>query len=202
MVNQISATQSHKETPKISENDKKKTTSDWWLVAFTFVLALVAVLQLVVIVWQITTTREATEKELRAYVFPVAANRFTDNGVLKLKVVLENSGKTPALKCSSWAFEGVANMGSPLPAVPKIEPRTDYFIAPGATAQILEDALVASGEEFAFISNGIRSLYLVGEITYEDVFHKKHITKFRLISRTTNYVNGLFTFCDAGNEAT
>ncbi len=45
--------------------------TDWWLVAFTGALAVVAALQFGALMWQILTTRKTAGKELRAYIFPL-----------------------------------------------------------------------------------------------------------------------------------
>src|SRR5260370_16433841 len=110
---------------------------------FTAALAVVAVLQLVTFIYQIYTGKDATEKDLRAYVFPSGATRFTQDGDLKLKVVFANSGKTPAHACVSWVFEGIhAGMGKPVfPTAPTKATHSTYFIAPGGTAEVFADAL-------------------------------------------------------------
>ncbi len=75
-------------------------------------------------------------------------------------------------------------------------------LADGATAEVFDDALPISHEDYEYIRNNIRSLYLCGEIKYQDVFNKHRTTKFRLISSKGDFEAGRFTFCDEGNDAT
>ena len=90
IINQTNALQADKESTDIAHNKNQKSATDRWLMIFTGVLAVVALLQLATLVWQISTSASTSEKELRAYVFPSSATRFTENGVLKLKIVFTN----------------------------------------------------------------------------------------------------------------
>ena len=94
--------------------------NDELLMIFTGVLAVVAFLQLATFIWQICTTRSTAEKELRAYVLPVSVVREIENGVQRLKVILHNSGKTPAINVTSGIFRGIAPAVKPLPPLPDI----------------------------------------------------------------------------------
>jgi len=203
VTNQINTLNTDKKSADASEKKSEDTKINRMLMYFTGVLAVVAVLQLATFIYQIHTAKDAAEKELRAYVFPSSVARFRENGVLKLKVVFTNSGKTPAHACISWVFEGIA-AGINKPVFPTVPPKgthSIYFIAPGGTTEVFDDALPTSAEEYEFIRNGIRSLYLCGEIKYRDVFNNHRTTKFRLISSRGDFEAGRFTFCEEGNDA-
>lgn len=177
--------------------------TDWWLVAFTEALAVVAALQFFALIWQIRTTQKTAESELRAYIFPYSVSRVEDNGVLKLKVVLTNSGKTPARQCVSWVGEGVAT--APDPIFPKVPPRgthSRYFLAAGSDMWVYEDAVQVSAADSRMIANGSRFYFVHGEISYRDAFNKKQTTQFRFASNGDNFAAGRFVFCDDGNNAT
>jgi len=194
--------QSGQESTTISR--KEEETTNRRLMYFTAALAVVAALQFLALLWQVKTTRSTSEKELRAYVFPASATRVTQNGVVRLKVELRNSGKTPALECASWVFEGVAN--TPNPTFPEDAPagtamHSSYYIAPGSHMEVNDEALAIQEDDFNFISTNIRSLYLVGEIKYKDAFQKPHSTRFRMVSRGNDFVAGLFVFCAEGNSS-
>jgi hypothetical protein len=204
VINQTNTTQTNKESADVAQDKNQKASTDRWLMIFTGVLAAVAVLQFFTLVWQISTTKSTSEKELRAYVFPSSATRFRENGVLKLKMVFTNSGKTPARACITWVFEGI-HVGSSEPVFPKAPPNDThsiYFIAAGGTTEIFDDAVPTSAEVYEFIRTGIRSLYLSGAISYRDVFNKTRTTQFRFVSRTSDFEAGRFVFCEEGNEAT
>ena len=81
-----------------------KSSPDW-VARFTGLLVFVTFLQLTALVWQIRTSRSTAQKELRAYVFPASAVRYVENNTPKIKVILHNSGKTPALECVSEFFK-------------------------------------------------------------------------------------------------
>ena len=64
------------EKPAEVPNSKNPETSNERVAWFTGILAVVAVLQLVTLIWQILTARSTARKELQAYVLPVGASRY------------------------------------------------------------------------------------------------------------------------------
>jgi hypothetical protein len=196
--------QTETKTPEISNNENKKATTDWWLVAFTGALAIVAALQLATLVWQILTSRDATRKELRAYVLPVSATHYTENGVRKLKIVLRNSGKTPALDCITETFHGVGPIIKPLPELPHVDTENSAhslsFLGSDQETWIHGDMeTIASTNENA-IRNDRGAVYIIGKVTYLDVFKVNHISRFRFMSSGSNFDTGMYVFCDEGNS--
>jgi len=174
---------------------------------FTGVLALVACLQLATFVWQIRSTGSATEKEIRAYVFPATAKRFRSDGVMKIQITLSNSGKTPAHNCTNWLRESYPPANEPYefpgPGTEREDQdgRSKYTLGPGTEIDILFDAVVPPQQDQEAIENGIRSLYIHGEVQYTDVVNKTHLSKFRLVCTGRNFNAGLFSVCPDGNEA-
>lgn len=191
------------EKPAEVPNSKNPETSNERVAWFTGILAVVAVLQLVTLIWQILTARSTARKELQAYVLPVGASRYTENGVPKLKVVLRNSGKTPALNCVSGIFRGIAPTVKPLPPLPDLSEfkslRSDSFIASGQDIWMLDEDTL-SPEEVRDIRSGVRAIYAVGSISYRDVFKTKHTSRYRFMCSGKNLDSGTFVFCDEGNS--
>jgi len=172
---------------------------------FTGMLALVAVLQFIALIWQIKTTTAVTEKQLRAYVFPSHATRLRTYGVMKLKIIFTNAGKTPALECSQWIAEifppGIEAPVFIPPPVPAGAEQSRYVLAPGIDMQVYVNAVEPPEEVHNFIRNNLRALYIYGEIHYTDVFHTKHKTSFRYKSSGPDFDEGVFVACEEGNEA-
>ncbi len=184
-------------------DSKDPETSNEWIVLFTAVLAIVAVLQLATIIWQILTTRNTAQKELQAYVFPVSARRFIENRLPKIKMILRNSGKTPAIECIAEIFEGVGPIVKPLPKLPKVvvgrSVRSVSFIPSDGEIWILDDGVAVSATEADAVKNDRGALYLIGTITYRDVFKRQHTSRCRFMCSGKNFDEGTFVVCDEGN---
>jgi ATP-dependent Zn protease len=196
--------QSDKKSADISKKSEEKTTTDWWLVIFTGVLALVAALQFVTFIWQVWTSKNTSEKELRAYVFPCSAKRFRNDGVMWIKIDFTNSGKTPAHDCVHWVAEIYPDGANPpaFVAPAAVPDQSKYALAPGNKTEMLMKATEPPREIHEFIVNNIRALYVYGEIHYRDVFNKRRRTRFRFVSGGANFELGTFAACKEGNDAT
>jgi hypothetical protein len=199
--------------PTVTVDPPKRDWVDWGIWLFNGLLVVVGFLQYRILrrqavlmgnhATELKSLATAAEKNLRAYVFPSSVTRFRNNGVLKLKVVFTNSGRTPAYACTSWVFEGI-HSGPNKPIFPKDPPQnmhSTYFIASDGETEVFDEALPIGAEDYKFISNGIRALYLVGEVKYQDVFNEHRTTRFRLISSKSDFVADRFTFCEEGNDA-
>jgi len=87
VTNQINIFNPDKGPADESEKKNEDTKINRRLMDFTGVLAIVAVLQLIIIGYQIYTANDTAEKELRAYVFLSGGTRFKDDrGILKFKI--------------------------------------------------------------------------------------------------------------------
>jgi len=160
-------------------------------------------LQFVALLWQVITTRSTARKELRAYVIPTSASRYQENGIARLKLVLTNSGKTPAANCIGKGFEGIAAVVKPLPPIPAIKSevmRSVSFIAPDNEIRIHEEPLNISPLEAQAIRKATRAIYVIGTVTYTDVFKGIHKTNYRFMCSGENFNAGFFVFCDEGNQ--
>jgi len=197
---------SYSQARDLPEKRNDETTVNALLMIFTAALAIVAFLQLITFIWQIRTTRSTAEKELRAYVYPSSAKRFRSNGVMKVQITLVNSGKTPAHNCTNWLMEAYPPENEPYgffkPEGQNPRDASNYVLGPGNDIDMLFDAVVPPAEIQRYITNGIRSLYVHGEIQYTDVFGKQQLSKFRFVSVGSNFDAGLFSLCSDGNEAT
>jgi hypothetical protein len=198
-----SAPQQQEKAADIPDKKDDKSPPDW-VARFTGALVIVAALQLGILFWQILTSRSTARKELQAYVFPISAVRYIENGSPKIKVVLRNSGKTPALECVSEFFEGVGPIQKPLPPLPEIDKtkstRSISFIASDADMWMLDPAAYVSDAHAEAIRTNRGALYVIGTITYIDVFKTRHTSQYRFMCSGENFDVGTFVFCDEGNS--
>jgi hypothetical protein len=202
IINPKTTPQNEKESADVSNKTDDKSSPDW-VARFTGLLVFVTFLQLIALVWQIRTSRSTARKELQAYVFPVSAHMYVENSIPKLKMILRNSGKTPALECITEIFEGLGPIIKPLPELPKIDAgksiRSVSFIPSDGEIWILDDGVVVSAVEADAVRNDRGAVYLIGTITYRDVFKKRHTSRCRFMCSGKNFDAGTFIFCDEGN---
>jgi hypothetical protein len=201
--NPTDASQNHEKTTDISDKGGNKPSPDW-VARFTGLLVLVALLQLGTFIWQIIVASDTARKQVQAYVFPVSASRYMENNVLKTKVILRNSGKTPALNCVCEVFRGIGPVVKPLPPLPDTSKlpsmRSESFIASGAEVWMIDEGSDVSHVEGLNIVRGVQAIYLIGTISYQDVFKVPHRNRYRLMCSGSNLTAGQFVFCDEGNS--
>jgi hypothetical protein len=204
VTTQIEPPQSQKEAAQITNQRDQKATTDWWLMLFTGVLALVAVLQLLSLVWQISSTKAATEKQLRAYVLPTSAARFRRDGRMTLKIEFTNGGQTPAYACTVRMVEEfpardvVPNFELP----PGSQEQSIFNLAPAHSHNLDVASAEPPADVQEFLRTAIRAFYVYGDIRYRDVFDRDHVTRFRYICKGRNFELGIFAPCNEGNDAT
>jgi hypothetical protein len=136
----------------------------------------------------------------------VEATRSRDEtGVLVIRLIVKNTGQTPAYQCRHFMVEGVHN---PFPAPPEAfenapTPQGDSPVGPGESVEFFVTATVLQPAMEALILSSRAAIYLFGEITYRDAFHpERRITKFRLFCAGDLIRTGRFAPCSEGNEAT
>jgi hypothetical protein len=154
--------------------------------------------------------REASELELRAYVFISSATILNpeDPSNRIAQITIKNFGRTPAHSVRYWYGtrvddypDGLLNLGRP----PNM-PISVEILAPTRTA-IMEVEIEAQTLELeAQLLNGRGAIFIFGEITYRDPFTRhvsepKRLTRFRLISRGENIRRGRLSPDVGGNEA-
>lgn len=210
-----------------SEKTNSKTSSDWWIVGFTGLLVLVGACQIIAMLRQekwmrktvalarqsadtatatVETMKDTAERQLRAYVHVVQASRYRDDtGVLVIRLIVKNTGQTPAYQCSHFMVEGVYD---PFPAPHEAfenahAPLGNSPIGPGESTEFFVTATDLQPAQIAQIMASRVAIYLFGEITYRDAFRvERRITKFRLMCVGDLMRTGRFAPCDEGNEAT
>jgi len=140
------------------------------------------------LVWVAHRQYKTTRAELRAYVFVEGAH-IEQIGVGESPVAsinIKNFGKTPAYKLKHWASMGF-HLYPLTAAVPKqkqdeisaerpLAPGGEFYARP-AMGQPLNQKTIDTMKK-----GGSHALFVVGEIFYEDIFHRKHWTKYCLFA--------------------
>lgn len=169
------------------------------LVGATIALALFALIQIFIM-------RDFNKRSLRAYVLPVAAIRCVEDGVSQLKITVRNSGKTPASECIMETIDAVGPLTKPLPSLPDISKerertmRSVSFLGGGDETWIFDDATDISAQNAEAIRRNDGAHYIIGTITYKDVFGENHTTLYRFLSHGNNFDKGMYVFSDEGNS--
>jgi hypothetical protein len=146
---------------------------------FTVVLSIATIL-----LW--TGGERHSERELRAYVFPVEikVENFKTQTPIVAFVKVENSGNTPAHKFTCYA----KMVAGPLPQKDFSRPEEANlpasYLGPGEVMWFTPhgDRLLTA-EESEAITQGTAAIYVFGEIRYVDAFGKRRHTTFRAIAR-------------------
>ena len=157
----------------------------WLPIIFSFLVIVVIVVQAYIYKkqWKAMTesvdlTRTTFHIDQRAWVFPFdVQSEQNPAGKTFFKILYRNTGKTPALKTSSW----VGTTGS-IDKIPNSDPPpkpTDAYglLPPGGVFNTSTVDHPFGPEVIGPVRNGI-PLYVFGTIWYEDVFTVKHWTQF------------------------
>jgi hypothetical protein len=89
----------------------------------------------------------------------------------------------------------------PLPEISELKSmRSISFIGPGSDIWMLDPAADVSATHAQAIKNNQGALYIIGTITYVDVFKVRHTNRYRFMCSGENFDAGTFVFCDEGNS--
>lgn len=147
--------------------------------------------------------------QLRAYVYIKTSEharrpseKDTSAFDITISYKVHNFGQTPARKSKAVAaaFVGSFPLQELLPDLPK---RTALWDLPpgheGGDAFTMKDVPQAT---MLALSYGRETLWIHGEITYEDYTGMARVTKFRMFSKGDEFRLGMFRSADEGNHAT
>jgi hypothetical protein len=144
----------------------RSTVSEWLMLLCTLFLAYLAWIQ-----------SESTEKELRAYVSLTRGEilGLDDEGPLKVKLTLKNSGQTPAMDAEG----GAAIMVNDFTSTPSDEEllQLKFTIGSGVESYMFQDLDPSWRSD---IKSGKSVVRAVGLVRYKDVFGATHFSRFSL----------------------
>lgn len=157
----------------------------------------------------VNSMRDTAKRQLRAYVVIDEVNKETRyTWPPEFVLTIKNAGQTPAHKLTVRTREIVATT-EPVDADLDIQTAAEYEIplGPGHTSEhllpreSLRDVCATCSYE-AFMRDRLHTLYIAGEIKYDDVFGNEQQTNFRFAYGPGDAENGNVTFCLRGNVAT
>ncbi len=193
---QWAAVQQVTESNRLASLNLKLATFSLWATALATLL----------LVWNLIETRQASRRELRAYVTVKKAiiKNFAVGSRPKMVIEFFNSGQTPAyeLRLDALSYWGPADE---LAAVPPDLPPAQHIsrAAVGAQARTrILDTMPVSLDEATFraVCEGEGAFYVSGAVHYVDVFGRPRVTNFKLQQHFE--MVGKLGFCSTGNDAT
>jgi hypothetical protein len=172
-------------------NERWLTYSTMWLGGVTTALALFTY-------WLWGATRklvvgseQTAQKQLRAYISMVGGSITLQNNAMFIRIYIQvkNSGQTPAYKVSTWVTHQIRDLPQFDPSFTEAQPPEQRggrsIVGPQMPIDLLIDHPITP-EEREGINNGIKRIYVWGQIDYTDVFNEPRWTKFRCISGVIN----------------
>jgi hypothetical protein len=174
-----------------AENDKWRhkfwcefTISDAVIAAFTVFSVMITFLLVCVGAWQVSESRQSTQRQLRAYVsgHPKFISSSDATTVPWAEFEIQNAGQTPARRMRHVAV--IKALPFPLAAgfvPPPFErprsPETSLSSKVPMTGKCSAERPFTA-DEIARIRDGRFRIYVYGTITYEDIFAREQETKF------------------------
>ncbi|ACL57053.1 conserved hypothetical protein [Methylobacterium nodulans ORS 2060] len=151
--------------------------------------------------------REMNERQLRAYVDVAAVSfqRFAPGQEIIVQVELRNHGLTPALNLIAQVT--LAFLPFPAPDLPVLEaPSPDLLpsvLAARESRAVLQGVSIQSTPGTAErLLTGELGLYVLGKLTYADVFGREHVTTVSMVASGERLKGRQpFVRCEAGNQS-
>jgi hypothetical protein len=136
---------------------------------------------------QLDHLNDTAERQLRAYITQVSSTLFDILAVPKVKIVLKNSGQTPAYDVVIWGMIFIGQFppteDMPWPSDPMVaNDKTRSIVGPGETTIGYAMRNPLFDFEKVAIATGAAALYLYGKATYRDAFGRQRWTKFILFT--------------------
>jgi hypothetical protein len=157
------------------------------------------------LVWMAYRQIVTSRAQLRAYVGVVTADihGVVVNGIPKAHIAFRNYGKTPAYKFKILAAMGMAPSFDTLPP-PTGDPHGILgVLAPTADFHWFMDApQQLNAQAFGFLTSGQLTLFVYGQVQYQDAFGNPRFMKFRtVVGGAAGVQSAQLASCPEGNEA-
>jgi len=168
------------ERKRDNEHARNETLITW----FTALLAIVASLQVFIIVWQIKSTEKSRIVELRAYLGISKIFLNMTNPTLPIAFIeVQNFGQTPAYKVRQWAK--ISPESYPLSGK-LIEPESPLSSMAVLSRDMKHSNIVPMKkpvpiEAITVIGTPAWTVYVFGKVVYEDVFGIERHVSYRFI---------------------
>lgn len=181
----------------------------WLVYRLTWLLAAIGLGVVAVSIWNAFAQREATRRQLRAYVSvrPSAAPHLSSDWT-DATVVVKNFGQTPALALD----HAVTLMMLDYPELPldnvmgaadKMFGKKSFVLAPGAEITVPLRTVLSEDEKHETEDGSHKRLCALGEVRYLDAFKRRHVTRFCFVyGGAATIASGEMQIADKGNTAT
>lgn len=197
--------------PAVASGETHLTAAElvWLVYRLTWLLALIGLGLIALSVWNAFVARDATRRQLRAYVSvrPGAAP-LLDSDWTDATVILKNFGQTPAMALD----HAVTLMMLDYPELPlenvmgaadKMFGKKSVVLAPGAEMTVPLRTVLSEDEKHETEDGSHKRLCALGEVRYLDAFGKKHATRFCFVfGGAAMIASGEMQIADNGNMAT
>jgi hypothetical protein len=202
------------EAAQEAEDRRDKATTDRWLMIFTGAVALFTLLLVgaTILLYragerQLRHLAETSERQLRAYVFPIEARltKFTAGHPLECRIAIENSGQTPAYRLTHMARIGLVNFPpkEPHPECESSETTSKTNIGPRGKIDKFGAMQWPLTEEWVTLLNSrAAAIYVYGRIDFTDAFGRPRWVKYRYMTGGNEGFDreGRLAICQEGNE--
>jgi hypothetical protein len=129
--------------------------------------------------------RDTAEKQLRAYLcVDSAVLKFPQPDVPEAQIHFKNCGQTPAREVQGWIHTWFTEhpLREALPTAPEtLRKGTETVAAGGKTIFVAPRKPPLPHPNLALLGTEKFTLYVYGEVRYEDIFDREQWTRFRLI---------------------
>ena len=180
----------------------------WFAYRLTWLLAMIGLGVIGLSVWQAFGSRDATRRQLRAYVAVRAGLApHLDTDWTDASVIVTNHGATPAFALDYAATLMMLDfpempLGDVMGAADKMFGKKSFVLAPGAELTLPLRTVLSEDEKHETEDGTHKRLVAIGEIRYADAFKKKHVTRFCFTYGGPAIVaSGQMQIADLGNAA-
>ncbi len=182
--------------------------SELWLAVFSGALCVATLLLWIATERSLGHARQATERQLRAYVYPDVARmtRLDADAPAAAVVRFRNVGQTPAYDFKVWIGIAMAKWPTPFSAMPNMAPG-GFGSARIVGPQVIGDYGVVSArpltaDEVRAVRAGECAIYVYGQAVYRDVFGVSRFTNVCVeYTGTQAGPDGLMTSSPQNNDA-
>ena len=180
----------------------------WSAYRLTWLLAAIGLAVIALSVWQALAARDATRRQLRAYigVRPGAAPDLHADWT-DATVILKNHGTTPAFALDHAVTLMMLDYPEPvlenvMGSADKMFGKKSFVLAPGAEMTVQLRTVLSEDEKHETEDGTHKRLCALGEVRYLDAFKVKHRTRFCFVYGGAAIIaSGQMQIADKGNEA-
>lgn len=194
-----------KDAPDIKIYKKEKRNLKYYIKNYGQFITGIGIIAITIALWwvankQTNISQESMQITNRAYfaIYEFIPEKITDlPSKFEISIKFINTGQTPAYKVDTWSKFGVERV-LPDTAMTTADPnKSEMVIGQKGTFSITHD-LILSNKQIKFIKTGKAFLYLVGVITYRDVFKNHQFLRYNAVYNTKT---GHFTYRKKHNTA-